>query len=157
METIVGGPWQRPRSLMRLCVLSFIDQGVVFPIYLFGLLSAFIMHSMSAEEVQHMLDGVPANLVSSAQRQALVPYMDMLRLHGVALMGIFALRTVARFIGTLRMWNGRNDGLHIYITAQLLGMLLPIMIAGSKTLDFLGFIIALNWCYLYFTQRKALR
>ena len=67
-----------------------------------------------------------------------------------------ALRTFARFMGTLRMWNGHHDGLHIYITAQLLGMLVPILVAGPKTLDFLGFIIALNWCYLYYTQRKAL-
>jgi hypothetical protein len=100
---------------------------------------------------------MPAFLVGPAQREALVPYMEMMRLHGVALMSILALRTFARFIGTWRMWNGRHDGLHIYITAQLLGMLLPIMVAGPKTLDFIGFIIALNWCYLYFTQRKALR
>ena len=142
---------------MRLCVLSFIDQGVVFPLYLFGLLSAFMMRAMTAEEVQHMLDGVPANFISAAQREAMLPYMEMLRLHGAALMGIFALRTAARFVGTFRMWNGHHDGLHIYITAQLLGMLLPILVAGPKTLDFLGFIIALNWCYLYYTQQKALR
>ena len=115
------------------------------------------MRTMSADEVQHLMDGMPAFLFGSAQRTALVPYMEMMRLHGVALMSIFALRTAARFIGTWRMWNGHHDGLHIYITAQLLGMLVPILVAGPKTLDFLGFIIALNWCYLYFTQRKALR
>jgi hypothetical protein len=130
---------------------------VVFPIYVFGLLLALGMRTMSADEAGHLLDAMPTGLVSAAQRKAMVPYLDMLRLHGVALMVVLALRTLVRFFGTLRMWNGHHDGLHIYISAQLLGMLLPILVAGPKTLDFLGFIIALNWCYLYFTQRKALR
>jgi len=157
METITEGPWQRPRSLMGLCQLSFVNQGVVFPLYLIGLPTAFIMRTMSAEAVPHVLDGIPAFLLSHAQRQAMLPFLEIMRLHGVALMSIFALRTVVRFIGTLRMWNGHQDGLHIYISAQLLGMLLPIMVAGPKTLDLFGFVIALNWCYLYFAQRKVLR
>ena len=91
------------------------------------------------------------------RQDALLTYVGVMRAHGVALMGVFALRTLARFVGVFRMWNGKFDGFHIYTSAQLLGMLVPIMIAGSATLNILGFFLALNWCYLYFIHRKSLK
>ena len=96
-------------------------------------------------------------MLNGDQQTALMSYVSVMRAHGVALMGIFALRTVARFIGVFRMWNGKLDGFHIYTSAQLLGMLVPILIAGQETLNILGFFLALNWCYLYFIHRKALK
>ena len=142
--------------LTRLCVASFINQGLVFPIYLIGIVGAYAIKGMSVEEVQHIIETTWSSFLKPDQQDALLTYVGVMRAHGVALMAVFAMRTLARFVGVFRMWNGKQDGFHIYTSAQLLGMLLPIVIAGSKTLDLLGFIIAINWCYLYFTQRKAL-
>lgn len=143
--------------LTRLCVASFADQGVVFVLYLFGILGAYAVQHTPEEEVSELILTTYSRWLDPAQQEALQAYVAMLRLHGVALMSVFALRTLARFIGTLRMWQGRKDGFHIYTSAQLLGMLVPILIAGPMSLNILGFFIALNWCYLYFTQRHALR
>lgn len=140
--------------LGHLCIASFINQGIVFPLYLFGILGALAIHGKSVEEVQHLLEVSMAGMLSPEQQAALMTYTDMIRLHGVALMCAFALRTLVRFIGTLRMWHGWRDGFHIYTSAQLLGVLIPILIAGSETFGFFGFLLAVNWCYLYFTQLK---
>lgn len=143
--------------LAHLCVASFINQGVVFPLYLIGVLGAYAMQHMPEEEVHALITTFYAGWLQPAQQEALQAYIAVLRAHGMALMGVFALRTLVRFTGTLRMWQGWKDGFHIYTTAQLLGVLAPMLIAGKGAFNLLGFIIALNWCYLYFTQRKALR
>jgi len=147
----------RPRMLTWLCVASFINQGVVFPVYLAGMLVSLAIRDMPPEELHKLVETTYYSFIQPSQREAALEFADMLHAHGLALMGVFALRTLVRFIGTFRMWQGWKDGFHIYTSAQLLGMLVPILIAGQQTLSFVGFILALNWCYLYFTQRKSLR
>ena len=147
----------RPVMLTRLCVASFINQGVVFPLYLIGILGAYALRGMPEEEVRHLIETTWSWLFSPDQQEAAFSYVAVMRAHGVALMSVFALRTLARFVGVFRMWNGKLDGFHIYTTAQLLGMLVPILIAGPAALNILGFFLALNWCYLYFIHRKSLK
>ena len=45
-----------------------------------------------------------------------------------------------------------------FLAALLLAdfVLIPLLVAGPRTLDIFGFLLAMNWCWLYFTQRKAL-
>lgn len=143
--------------LARLCVASFINQGVVFPLYLSGILLAYVMHGMPLEEVRNLVATTYSNWLPPDRLEAMQAYVGSLREHGVALMSIFSARTLVRFVGTLRMWQGRKDGFHIYTSAQLLGMLFPMLVDAPDTFNILGFFLALNWCYLYFTQRNALR
>lgn len=143
--------------LTRLCVASFINQGLVFPLYLIGILGAYSLRGMSVEEVRHLIEATWSSLLNGEQQAALLSYVGVLRDHGVALMSVFALRTLVRFVGVYRMWNGKLDGFHVYTSAQLLGMLVPILVAGRETLNILGFFLAINWCYLYFIHRKALK
>ncbi|MGV9011759.1 MAG: hypothetical protein ACOH13_04105 [Flavobacteriales bacterium] len=149
--------WERPPMLARLCVASFINQGVVFPLYLSGILLAYVMHGMPLEEVRNLVATTYSSWLPPDRLEAMQTYVASLREHGVALMSIFAARTLVRFVGTLRMWQGRKEGFHIYTSAQLLGMLLPMLVDAPDTFNVLGFFLALNWCYLYFTQRNALR
>lgn len=143
--------------LTWLCVASFINQGVVFPLYLMGILMSYVMRDMSPEEIRELVENTYSKFIQPDQREQMVTYLALLKVHGVALMSVFALRTLARFIGTFRMWNGWKDGFHIYTSAQLLGMLVPIMVVGPETINFIGFILAINWCYLYFIHRKSLK
>lgn len=143
--------------LTRLCVASFINQGLVFPLYLVGMAGAYAIKGMSVEEMHRVIETTWSSFLRPDQQDALLTYVGVMRAHGVALMGVFALRTLARFMGVLRMWNGKLDGFHIYTSAQLLGMLVPILIAGRETLSLLGFLLAINWCYLYFIHRKSLK
>ncbi|MFT3885972.1 MAG: hypothetical protein QM724_11240 [Flavobacteriales bacterium] len=156
-STVPDTPWQRPRPLERLCIASFIDQGCSALVYFFGLFGARLVQGMSAGEVEALVTRYYAGLVPASEMGSILRYGELMRVHGVALVAVLLARTVARFIGTLRLWQGRFDGLHIYITAQLLGMLLPMLVAGRELFSFLGFLLVLNWCFLYWTQRAALR
>lgn len=152
-----GGTWQRPRLLARLCVASFINQGLMFPLYLMGMLGAWLLGRMPEQEVEALVAQTWSRLLDPAQQEAMQGYLATMQAHGVALLAVLALRTLARAVGTFRLWQGRKDGLHIYISAQLLGVLLPMLVAGPDMFNLLGFVLALNWCWLYFTQRQALR
>ncbi|MBS1938732.1 MAG: hypothetical protein JSS84_13075 [Bacteroidetes bacterium] len=147
----------RPRTLTWLCTASFINQGAVFPLYVMGIIVTVAIRGIPDEEILKLVHTTYGAFIQPGQEDDIAAYVAMLKAHGTALMAVFALRTLVRFIGTLRMWQGFKDGFHIYTTAQLLGMLVPMLIAGPKAINFLGFILALNWCYLYFTHRKALR
>jgi hypothetical protein len=93
---------------------------------------------------------------SEEQMEQLFRFLDVLREYGVALMGVFALRTAVRFVGTLRMWKLRGDGFHIYTIAQLLGVLVPMLIAGTDTFSPIGLMAVALWCLMYFTRMKAI-
>lgn len=151
------GTWLRPRGLARLCITSFIYQGVVFLYYLGELLVALHYRPMSAEAVRNEASAMGRLLVPEQDLEPLLAYAEILRTSGLLLVGVFLLRTVARFVGTLRMWQGWRDGFHIYTMSQLLGCLLPIVIAGPRLFSVLGFLLVLNWCYFYFLLRKTLR
>ena len=150
--------WERPKMLARLCVASFVNQGVVFPLYLSGILVSYVLQGMSVEEVRNLVSSTYSTWLPPDRIEAMQLYVGSLRAHGVALMAIFSLRTLVRFFGTLRMWQGKKEGFHIYTSAQLLGILVPMLVVdGLASFNFLGFVLALNWCYLYFTQRNALK
>lgn len=149
--------WQRPRALARLCIASFIDQGFVFFVYLFGLLAAVMAQHMPLEELQAPIKDFYGPMMTEQQMATLYRFMEVFHEHGVALLCILLLRTVVRFFGTLRMWQGRRIGLHIYVSAQLLGVLLPMLIGGPELFQPMGFAFVLLWCYFYWAQRRALR
>jgi hypothetical protein len=74
---------------------------------------------------------------------------EVFRSHGSLLMTILALRTVGRFVGVWRMWRLHFDGFHIYTTSQLLGILLPMLVAGNVMFTWLGALTAVLWCLMY--------
>lgn len=146
----------RPPALTRLCMLSFINQGVVFPVYLLGFLASFSLRDADPQVMRDTATAVYKGFdFSEEQMEQLFRFLDVMREHGVALMGVFALRTAARFFGTLRMWKLHGDGFHIYTIAQLLGVLVPMLIAGTDTFSPLGLMAVALWCLMYFTRMKA--
>ena len=146
----------RPPTLTRLCVLSFINQGVVFPMYLGGFLASFYLRDTDPQALRDLATSFYQGLLQPEQLEQMYRYLDLMRDHGVALMGILTLRTAARFVGTLRMWRLKGDGFHIYTTAQLLGILLPMLVVGTELFNFLGLVIAALWCVMYYAQIRAI-
>ncbi|HEY0978815.1 MAG TPA: hypothetical protein VGE21_15185 [Flavobacteriales bacterium] len=149
--------WQRPPVLRWLCIASGIDQSFFLLLYAFGLLAAFALKDMPADEFAALAQRSYAMLLTPEQIEQLLPFGELLRTHGVLLFTIYLLRTAARMVGTVRMWNGHSDGLHIYITAQLLGVLAPMLLVDRQLFSFFGLLMVLNWCYLYWSLRHVLR
>lgn len=150
-------PAQRPRALERLCIASFIDQGVVFLIYLFGAIGIYAQRTIPREELDRQLKLLHDWLLPHMPQQQLEQAQRLVQEHGAALMLVLLARTVVRFVGTLRMWHGHKDGLHIYTGAQLLGVLAPMLVAGPVMFDLGALTCVLLWCFLYWSQRAVLR
>lgn len=146
----------RPPALTRLCIASFLDQGLFIPLYLLGIPATMVMREMDPTVLNDTVRAFYSGFVPAEQLDDVFNYVTLLREHGLALMIVFALRTIGRLIGTLRMWKLKGDGLHIYITSQLLGLLVPMIIAGAKLFAPISLVIVLAWSYLYWAQRKAL-
>jgi hypothetical protein len=154
MET--PAPTQRPKGLTRLCIASFINQGVMFPLYLLGIPISAMIRSMDHDALDTLVRQQYEPYFDEAQVEQFLSYSTLLREHGVVLMAVLALRTLARFVGVLRMWRLKEDGFHIYTTAQLLGILLPMLVAGNTMFSFFGLMTAVLWCLLYWQQRRLI-
>ena len=112
---------------------------------------------MTPDEVETLLRTGTGGLLQGAQLEQMRTAVELLRENGVWIMFVLALRTLARFIGVLRMWKLKGDGFHIYTTAQLLGILVPMLIGGQAMFSGLGLITVAMWCYLYWSQLKFLK
>jgi len=157
LPTGLTGAIKRPAALTRLCIASFIDQGIMFPCYVLGIGVSAVMARMDPEAVDMMLRTEYSLFFKGDQLDEMLRYAQVLKEHGVLLMSVFALRTLVRFIGTLRMWRMEREGFHIYTAAQLIGVLLPMLVAGTAMFSALGLFIVLGWCYLYWSQMRALK
>ncbi len=149
-------PSRRPKGLTRLCIASFINQGVMFPVYLLGIPISAMIRTMDPDALEALVRQQYEPYFDDAQVEQFLSYSTLLRDHGVALMGVLALRTLARFVGTLRMWRLKEDGFHIYTTAQLLGVLLPMLVAGNAMFSLFGLMTAVLWCLLYWQQHRLI-
>lgn len=144
------------RVIRWLCTASFVNQGFSLFMYLLLLASAGAIANLPLEEVQAMAIATYGKLLDSAGEERMHRFVQMLHGQGAVLFGLYALRTVARAYGTWRMWKRERIGLHIYVSAQLLGVLVPMLVLGRELFDLLGFIMVLNWCYLYWSARRVL-
>ncbi len=153
MNTLPGA---RPPALTRLCILSFINQGAMFFIYLSGLVAAPFLRDSDPQVLRDAALSLYQGTFEPDELERLYAMLDTFREHGVVLMSVFAIRTIARFIGTLRMWRLHGDGFHVYTTAQLLGVLVPMLIAGKDMVSPLGLVAAALWCFMYFVRMRAI-
>ena len=140
-----------------LCTASFINQGFAFLMYGILVLGAGSIRSMPLAEVQAIADSFYGRLLDPASTERMHAFLALLHERGGLLFGIYALRTLVRAYGTWRMWKGELIGLHIYVSAQLLGVLVPMLVFGRELFDVLGFMMVINWCYLYWSARRNLR
>lgn len=127
----------------------------MFPCYLAGFLASFYLEGTDPQALRDMADAFYKGMLEPSQLEQMYGYLDLLREHGIALMAVYTLRTAARLVGTLRMWQIKGDGFHIYTTAQLLGILLPMLIAGTAMFSMIGMVAASLWCLMYFVRLRA--
>ncbi len=149
-------PWQRPRLIRDLGILSFINTGIF--IFLYGLVLLF------AAGVQQMpYDQFEASMRPQLEAYAeggdIGPMMEMMAIfhaHGAALMVLLLLRTVIRLVGVVGLWQGKAWGFHVYAIAQLGGIFLPHIVLPWKMLGVVGPLLAVGMTALYGTQRRLL-
>jgi hypothetical protein len=150
-------PWQRPRLIRDLGIVSFLNTGFFAFLYGVGMLFSVGIQQMPYTEFEA---GMRPQLELYSGGEDIGPMLEMMAIyhaHGVALMALLFLRTVARLVGVWGLWNGRTWGFHVYAAAQLAGIFLPHLILPWKMLGLGGPLLAIGMTALYGTQRKFLR
>lgn len=157
METQeINAPEGRPRMLRMLCTASFINQGVAFFLYGSMILISAWAATLPLDEFRNLLLAQRPQMLSSEQLEHMEEHLGLVHASGVLIFGIGAARTAVRAFGTWQMWKLKKIGLHIYVSAQLLGILVPMLVIGQQVFDLLGFLMALSWCYYYWSVRRFL-
>jgi hypothetical protein len=150
-------PWQRPRLIRDLGIASFINTGFFAFLYGVGMLFSVGVQQMPYNEFEA---GMRPQLELYSGGEDIGPMLEMMAIfhaHGVALMALLFLRTVARLVGVIGLWQGKAWGFQVYAVAQLAGIFLPHIILPWNMLGLGGPLLAIGMTALYGTQRKFLR
>jgi uncharacterized membrane protein (DUF2068 family) len=150
-------PWQRPRLIRDLGIVSFVNTGLFTVLYGMGLLFAAGVQQMPYADYEAMMLPQMQLLAGGEPDAVMLEMMGILHAHGTALMAIMLLRTLARLVGVVGMWNGRQWGFPVYAVAQLAGIFLPHVVLPWKFLGLFGPLMSIGMTALYGTQRNDLQ
>jgi hypothetical protein len=158
-EAPVTGAKKRPTFLTVLCILSFIAIGITIITSVVGYAGMSALSSFGGEfenawneGMAELEDAEGLDDLSAAWGEAmgeigggvstLIEYASLLLIIGI-LVAIIAL------IGVIMMWKLKKVGFFIYTGAQLIGILLPVVIAGSIAFSTVGTFFSVAFIVMY--------
>jgi hypothetical protein len=150
------GNTSRPDLFNVLGILTFINSGVFVLIYGIGALGMAAVAQTPVEEFIALVHESAGAYLQADQLEQMDGVIRILHAHGVALMGIYLVRTLLRLIGAIGIWQGRRSGFHLYAGAQLLGLFAPHIILPWALLGFFGPLMTVAITALYGSQYKRL-
>ena len=152
-----AGNAKRPDTLSVLGILTFLNTGIFMLIYLIATFGMLAVAKMPADEFTKLLrDGLSGVPMPAEQMAMMEQVAALLHTSGVALMLIFLVRTIGRFIGALGIWKGKKQGFYIYAGAQVLGLFAPFLILPWSMLGIFGPLMTVGITALYGSQLKRL-
>ncbi|MEE4256056.1 MAG: hypothetical protein V2I47_03380 [Bacteroidales bacterium] len=132
-------PKQRPTMLTILCILTFIGSGV-------STLSFFmvsVMYELFMQQLAVLYANMPeANFLLEAPRGFFM---------------VSFILSAASVAGAIFMWNLRKIGFHIYTSAQLVYLVVPLLYFGGETNPLLNIIVTALFVYLYARNLQYMR
>jgi hypothetical protein len=124
-------PQKRPVMLTWLCILTFIGSGLGVA----GFLAASVNYEQTMEVFRVLYADMPeASFLLDAPRGFFI---------------ISLLLSAFSVIGALFMWNLRKTGFHIYTSAQLINLIIPMIYFGGETNPMLNIAVTVLFVYLY--------
>jgi hypothetical protein len=122
---------KRPQLLTILCILTFVGSG--------SGVAGFLMVSVNFESTMEALKVIYANIpeafvLLNAPREFFV---------------ISLFLSVFSLLGAIMMWNLTKTGFHIYTSAQLISLIIPLIYFGGETNPLLNIMLTALFVYLY--------
>ena len=130
-KEIIDQKPKRPQLLTILCILTFIGSGISAMVYL--------MFSLYYDASIKMLEAEFANSPETA-------FMLQAPREFFIISFFLSAFTV---LGAMLMWNLRKVGFHIYTSAQLIYLVIPILYLGGDTNPMLSIVLTALFVYLY--------
>jgi len=130
---------KRPQLLTILCILTFIGSGLGT--------AAFLMVSINFEDtikaLKVLYSGMPETkfMLEAPRDFFLVSFF----------LSAFSV------IGAILMWNLRKIGFHLYTSAQLIYLVVPLIYFGGETNPLLNIMLTALFVYLYARNLQFMR
>lgn len=151
MEQTTAGaeaPKKRPTFLTVLCILSFVAAGFTIIGGIIGYLGMAAVEGMAggmAEGMEGAMGEAMAGMESMPgmeEAMALWKYAKVLLIAG-------SLLTILGLVGVIMMWKLKKMGFYIYTGAQVLGIIVPVVIAGMAAMSWLGVFFSVAFIVMY--------
>ena len=152
-----NGNTTRPELIKVLGPFTFVNTGFFMLLYGLMIMAMLVIREMPAEEFVAMIRQSAERFMAGEDMDEMESIARIFHEHGVLLMGIYFVRTVARFIGALGIWRGRRSGFHLYAAAQLVGLFVPHLILPWSMLGFFGPLLTVGMTALYGSQLKRMQ
>lgn len=132
-------PGQRPTLLTILCILTFIGSGIST----ISFFAVSVMYELFMQQFAVLYANMPdANFLLEAPRDFFV---------------VSTILSAASVAGALFMWNLRKIGFHIYTSAQLVYLVVPLLYFGGETNPLLNILLTALFVYLYARNIQYMR
>jgi len=139
----IAPPPARPQFLKVLCILSFINCGLMILIYLLGSLTLAINEETAATVMEKALESNPNLQIDN-------PAEFFQQIGKVCLMALFA--NIISLLGVIMMWNLNKIGFFIYVVAELstnfFGLDINSSVEGGKSYGGMIFAITLDVVFI---------
>ena len=119
-----GGDGKRPVFLTVLCILTFIGSGL-------GILTTLLL-LVGVGALAEMMGGMGGGMLGG----------------GTAYLAVSLVLAAASLFGALQMWKLKKMGFYLYVGAQLIAAILPLVWLGSA-FAILGFLWPVVFIVLY--------
>lgn len=150
------GSTKRPDVISVLGLLTFINTGISILMYLVMLLAFTMAGQMPEGEFITLFMDAAKQYLSGDDLDRMEGLVRIFHAHGVAIMGIYLVRTVGRLVGAIGMWRGRKMGFYVYATAQLVGLFAPHLFLPWEMLGVFGPLLAVGMTAAYGSQLKRM-
>jgi hypothetical protein len=138
---------ERPTFLKVLCILTFVNCGIMILIYLLGSLALGISGERAEELMGNMTQNYP-------QLQMQFPVENASEFfHQIGMICLICLfANIASLVGAIMMWNLNKIGFFIYVIAELstnfIGMNMNASAEGGKSYGGLIFTIVIDLIFI---------
>ncbi len=143
-QTNAGGETaKRPTFLTVLCILSFIAAGIGVVASILGYVGM-----QAAENMGMSLSNSMEGMEGMQSMPGMEDAMSMMT-HAKTLLIVGIVVTLIALYGVIQMWKQKKMGFYIYTGAQLLGIIVPIVIAGMAAFSTMGVLFSVAFIVMY--------
>jgi hypothetical protein len=141
-NTGAATPAKRPTFLTVLCILSFVAAGIAIIGSIIGYMGMAVVEGMGGME----------GMEGATEGMSTMPGMEdamALMVHAKTLLIVGIVITLIALFGVIQMWKQKKMGFYIYTGAQVIGIIIPIVIAGMAAFSAMGLFFSIAFIVMY--------
>lgn len=139
---------QRPQFLKVLCIISYVFSGIgalMLAAGYFGM--SYMKKQIEAGTIDVEQMGDSANIQKAMD---MLPHMNLI-------FGVGFLTLIISLVGVIMMWKLMKTGFYVYLMAQVVGTVAPILVMGTEQISWFGIILGFVFTVLFAMNLKHMK